>query len=133
MEFRIIELPKIEDRRGNLSVIEGATIPFDIKRVYYLYDVPSGSTRGGHAHIEQLELLIPLSGSFDVILNNGIDKETVTLNRPNEGLLIPTGIWRELENFSSGSVCLVLASDVFDEEDYIRNFDDFILYKNRRT
>ncbi|MGG7034337.1 MAG: sugar 3,4-ketoisomerase [Flavobacterium sp.] len=133
MEFRIIELPKIEDRRGNLSVIEGATIPFDIKRVYYLYDVPSGSTRGGHAHIKQLELLIPLSGSFDVILNNGIDKETVTLNRPNEGLLIPTGIWRELENFSSGSVCLVLASDVFDEEDYIRNFDDFILYKNRRT
>lgn len=131
MEFRIIELPKIEDRRGNLSVIEGATIPFDIKRVYYLYDVPSGSTRGGHAHIEQLELLIPLSGSFDVILNDGINKETVTLNRPNEGLLIPTGIWRELENFSSGSVCLVLASGVFEEGDYIRNYDDFMSFKNR--
>lgn len=133
MEFRIIELPKIEDRRGNLSVIEEETIPFEIKRVYYLYDVPSGSTRGGHAHIEQLELLIPLSGSFDVVLNDGINKETITLNRPNEGLLIPTGIWRELENFSSGSVCLVLASGVFEERDYIRNYDDFILYKNRRA
>lgn len=124
-DIEIINIPKIEDRRGNLSVIEKDCIPFDIKRVYYLYDVPSGAYRGGHSHKEQLEFLIALSGSFEVTLNDGNSKERIMLNKPNKGLLIPTGIWRELENFSSGAVCLVLASDVFDEEDYIRNFKTF--------
>lgn len=122
----IIDIPKISDTRGNLSVVEKNTLPFDIKRVYYLYDIPSDSFRGGHAHKEQLEFLIPLSGSFEVVVDDGYKKETVMLNKPNRGLLIPTGIWRELQNFSSGSVCLVLASDVFSEEDYIRSYDDFI-------
>lgn len=128
--FELINLPKIEDPRGNLSVIENDIIPFGIKRVYYLYDVPSGAERGGHAHKDQSEFLIALSGSFDVVLNDGKDKKMVTLNRPNIGLLIPTGVWRELYNFSSGSVCLVLASAVFDEDDYIRDFDKFMLFKN---
>lgn len=123
--IKIIQLPKISDPRGNLSVIENETIPFPIKRVYYLYDVPSGAHRGGHAHKEQLELLIAVSGSFDVILDDGNNKQQITLNKPNEGLLIPTMIWRELENFSSGSVCLVVASGVFLEEDYIRDYNEF--------
>ena len=124
-EIKLIDIPKIEDRRGNLSVVEKDCIPFDIKRVYYLYDVPSGAYRGGHAHKEQLEFLIALSGSFEVILKDGKSTQTIMLNKPDMGLLIPTGIWRELENFSSGAVCLVLASDVFDEDDYIRNFKTF--------
>lgn len=123
--IEIIDIPKITDTRGNLSVIEGGTIPFPIKRVYYLYDIPSDSFRGGHSHIEQSEFLIAISGSFDVVLYNGLKREAITLNKPNKGLLIKPGIWRELENFSSGSVCLVLASDVFSEDDYIRNIDEF--------
>ncbi|ALJ04666.1 hypothetical protein APS56_05750 [Pseudalgibacter alginicilyticus] len=126
----IIDIPKIEDQRGNLSVIEKDIIPYEIKRVYYLYDVPSGSFRGGHAHKNLTQFLIALSGSFDIHLNNGKETKTVNLNRPNKGLLIPSGTWREIDNFSSGAVCLVLASDVFDEADYIRDFDDFISYKN---
>lgn len=129
-DIQIIEIPKIQDRRGNLSVIEGTTIPFISKRVYYLYDVPSGSKRGGHAHKKQQEFLIALSGSFDVILKDGKSIQTVSLNKPNLGLLIVDGIWRELRNFSSGAVCLVLASDEFDEEDYIREFKNFRLFKN---
>lgn len=131
--FELIHLPKIEDRRGNLSIIENDTIPFEIKRVYYLYDIPSGAERGGHAHKEQSEFLIALSGSFDVVLNDGKEQIKITLNRPNVGLLIPTGVWRELQNFSSGSVCLVLASAEFLEEDYIRDFKEFELFKNRIT
>jgi dTDP-4-dehydrorhamnose 3,5-epimerase-like enzyme len=131
LDVQLIEIPKIQDRRGNLSVIEGDTIPFVSKRVYYLYDVPSGSKRGGHAHIEQQEFLIPLSGSFDVVLKDGKKTETITLNKPNVGLLIVSGIWRELKNFSSGSVCLVLSSDEFREEDYIREYKNFRLFKNR--
>lgn len=123
---KIISIPKIEDPRGNLSVIENKVIPFDFKRVYYLYDVPSGAERGGHSHIEQQEFLVVLSGSFDVMLNDGKSEKTITLNKPFEGLLITNGIWRELKNFSSGSVCLVIASDVFKEEDYIREYDDFL-------
>jgi dTDP-4-dehydrorhamnose 3,5-epimerase-like enzyme len=130
-DIQLIEIPKIQDRRGNLSVIEGMTIPFVSKRVYYLYDVPSGSKRGGHAHKKQQEFLIALSGSFDVILKDGKSTQTVSLNKPNLGLLIVDGIWRELRNFSSGAVCLVLASDEFDEEDYIREFKNFRLFKNR--
>lgn len=129
-DVQLIEIPKICDSRGNLSVIEGDTIPFASKRVYYLYDVPSGSERGGHAHKEQQELLIAVSGSFDVVLNDGRLKKIITLNKPNIGLLIPMGIWRELENFSSGSVCLVLASDEFDEEDYIRDYQSFKSFKD---
>lgn len=124
----IIDIQKIIDEkgRGSLSVIEKDCIPFEIKRVYYLYDVPSDAYRGGHAHKDQLALLIALSGSFEVVLDDGIQKKKVMLNKPNKGLLIPTGIWRELENFSSGAVCLVLASDVFKEDDYIRDYKEFV-------
>jgi dTDP-4-dehydrorhamnose 3,5-epimerase-like enzyme len=129
-DIQILTIPKIHDTRGNLSVIEGDVIPFAMKRVYYLYDVPSGAERGGHSHKVQQEFLVALSGSFDVVLTDGQDQKTVTLNKPNEGLLIPNGIWRELENFSSGSVCLVIASDVFEEADYLRDYNDFLLSKN---
>ena len=128
--IQILSIPKIEDRRGNLSVIENDIVPFDIKRVYYLYDVPSGSERGGHAHKELKEFLVALSGSFDVVLKDGEEQEIVNLNKPYEGLLINPGIWRELQNFSSGSVCLVVASEVYIEEDYIRDFDEFLNYSN---
>lgn len=130
-DVRFIEVPKIHDVRGNLSVIENDTFPYEIKRVYYLYDVPSDSKRGGHAHVKLKQFLIALSGSFDVVLKDGVNQKIVTLNKPNFGLLIENGIWRELENFSSGSVCLVLASNVFEEEDYIRDYEDFVLFKNR--
>ncbi|WP_395043855.1 sugar 3,4-ketoisomerase [Flavobacterium sp.] len=126
MNIQIIDIPKIEDYRGNIAIIENDVVPFDIKRVYYLFDVPSSAHRGGHSHKEQLEFLIALSGSFDVVLKDGNEEKKVTLNKPDKGLLITTNIWRELENFSSGSVCLVLASDVFKEEDYIRNYDEFL-------
>ena len=122
---KIINIPKIADTRGTLGVLEKETVPFDIKRVYYLFDVPSDAYRGGHAHINQIELLVALSGSFDVKLNYGKTETFMTLNKPDKGLLIEKGVWRELENFSSGAVCLVLASDVFDETDYIRDFETF--------
>jgi dTDP-4-dehydrorhamnose 3,5-epimerase-like enzyme len=129
--INLIEIPKISDPdgRGNLSVIEKEVLPFSIKRVYYLYDVPSDSSRGGHAHIELKQFLIALSGSFDVVLDNGKERRTITLNRPNKGLLIPSGVWRELENFSAGAVCLSLVSEVYKEEDYIREYKDFKLFK----
>lgn len=130
MTFELTDIPKIEDRRGNLSVIEHDCIPFDIKRVYYLYDVPSGSYRGGHAHKAQSEFLVALSGSFDVVLDDGSEKHRVMLSKPNKGLIIPAKTWRELQNFSSGAVCLVLASDTFDEEDYIRDYEKFKLFKS---
>ena len=130
MEIKIIKIPKIEDPRGNLSVIENNVIPYEIKRVYYLYDVPSGAERGGHSHKEQYEFLIALSGSFDVILDDGKEQKKVTLNKPFEGLLISNGIWRELKNFSSGAVCLVVASDVFSEDDYIRKYEVFLRSKS---
>lgn len=129
-KVNIIDVPKITDVRGNLGVIEKNTIPFEIKRVYYLFDVPSYAYRGGHAHKEQEELLIAISGSFDVIVDDGYTKQKITLNKPDKGLLISTGVWRELENFSSGSVCLVIASGVFNEEDYIRDYDRFLKTKN---
>ena len=130
MNIKLISIPKIEDNRGNLSVVENDVIPFEIKRVYYLYDVPAGAERGGHSHIDQKEFLIALSGSFDVVLNDGQNQQIITLNKPYEGLLINQGIWRELNNFSSGSVCLVVASAVFDENDYIRDFEEFLGFKN---
>ncbi len=129
---KIIEIPKIANPNGNIAVIENETIPFEIKRVYYLFDVPSSSVRGGHAHKNLTQILIALSGSFDVVLKYGKSSQTITLNKPDKGLLISSDIWRELENFSSGAVCLVLASDVFSEEDYIRDYDEFIAYLNTK-
>ncbi len=126
MNCKLIELPKIEDPRGNLSVIEGDFLPFSMKRVYYLYDVPSGAERGGHAHIAQAAFLIALSGSFDVVLHDGKEEQTILLNKPNVGLLINPGTWRELKNFSSGAICLVVSPAVFEEADYIREFDLFL-------
>jgi len=131
MNIEIRNIPKVEDYRGNIAVIEKDVVPFAIKRVYYLYDVPSSAQRGGHAHKDQIEFLIALSGSFDVILKDGKATQTVTLNKPDKGLLIKTNVWRELENFSSGSVCLVVVSDVFKEDDYIRNYDDYLQYINQ--
>ena len=125
--IKIIEIPKVHDVRGSLAVIEKEVIPFTIKRVYYLYDVPSDSFRGGHAHKKLQQLLIPLSGSFNVLLDNGKQKQTVTLNKPNKGLLIENLTWRALDNFSSGAVCLVLASEEYDEADYIREYEEFKL------
>lgn len=125
-----IVLPKIKDPRGNLSVIEKDVVPFAIKRVYFLYDVPSGAERGGHAHKRQVSVLFALSGSFEVILDDGEKQKTVYLNRPDIGVLLPQGIWREIRNFSSGSVCLVVTSGEFSEEDYIRNFENFKMSKN---
>jgi hypothetical protein len=128
MNFEWITIPKIEDYRGNIAVLEKDTLPFEMKRVYYLFDVPSTAKRGGHAHKAQLELLIPLSGSFDVVLKNGTTQQTVSLNKPDKGLLIKANTWRELENFSSGSVCLVISSGEFLESDYIRDYEDYISY-----
>jgi hypothetical protein len=123
----LINLPVISDPRGNLSFIESDThVPFGIARVYYLYDVPSGSVRAGHAHKALHQLLIAVSGSFDVRLHDGVSEERVTLNRPHVGLHIGPMQWREIDNFSSGSVCLVLASTPYDEADYIRDFDAFL-------
>jgi hypothetical protein len=127
MDYQIIDIPKITDPRGNLAVIEGNTIPFPVKRVYYLFDVPSDSHRGGHAHKNCQSLLIALSGSFTVRLYDGKNRKDILLNKPDKGLLIPTMLWRELEDFSSGAVCLSIASDEFDEEDYIRDLFDFEL------
>lgn len=128
MEIQIIEIPKIKNTKGNIGVIENDVVPFDIKRVYYLYDVPSSAKRGGHAHKALQQLLVPLSGSFDVVLKDGTEELTITLNKPDKGLLINSNIWRELENFSSGAVCMVIASDVYSEDDYIRDYNDFISY-----
>ena len=126
-DCRIIDLPKVEDPRGNLSFIEsGRHVNFDIKRIYYLYDIPGGSHRGGHAHKSLHQLLIAMSGSFDILLHDGNTQFKYHMSRPNFGLYIPPMIWREIDNFSGGSVCLVLASECFSEDDYYRVFDDFV-------
>jgi len=126
-DCKIIELPKIGEPRGNLTFIEGQRhIPFDIKRVYYLYDVPGGAERGGHAHRGLHQLIIAMSGSFDMILDDGKEKKRFHLNRSYYGLYVCPMIWREMDNFSSGAVCLVLASNLYDEADYYREYDDFI-------
>ncbi len=123
----IIDLPKISDPRGNLTFVEGRNhIPFDIQRVYYLYDVPGGAERGGHAHKKLQQLIIAMSGSFDVVLDDGKEKRRVHLNRSYNGLYVCPMIWRELDNFSSGSVCMVLASNRYDEADYYRDYAEFI-------
>jgi len=127
----IIQIDKHQHEKGNISVIEnGKTVPFEVKRVYYLYDVPGGESRGGHAHKELRQLIVAVSGSFNVTLDDGNVKRTFTLNRPYQGLLVVPGIWRELNDFSSGSVCLVLASHKYDEDDYIREYDKFRLIKS---
>ena len=127
---RVIELDKHHHANGNLTVVEnGDPIPFDIKRVYYLYDIPGGEERGGHAHRTLRQLLVAISGCFDVVVNDGTHERRITLNRPYQGLLIVPGIWRVLDNFSSGAVCLCIASEHYDENDYIRDFDDFIAEK----
>lgn len=127
----MIELDKHHsDRKGNITVVENQnTVPFDIKRTYYLYDVPGGESRGGHAHKELSQLIIAASGSFTVTLDDGNVKRTFLLNRPYQGLYVVPGIWRTLDDFSSGAVCLVLASHGYDEKDYIRQYNDFIKYK----
>jgi hypothetical protein len=126
---RIIDLPKITDPRGNLTVAEQLKdVPFDIKRAYWVYDVPGGESRGGHAHKRLRQLVVALSGSFHVTLDDGEHRQTYMLNHPWQALLIETGTWRTLDDFSSGAVCLVLASEVFDEEDYIYDYDEFLEY-----
>ena len=126
-DCRIVDLPKIEDPRGSITFIENSThIPFDIKRVYYLYDVPGGAERGAHGHRTLSQFMIAMSGSFDITLDDGSQKKTFHLARSYYGLYIPPMLWRELNNFSSGSVCMVLASDIFRENDYFRDYDSFV-------
>jgi hypothetical protein len=128
----VIEIGKRHNEAGNITVIESQKIiPFEVNRVYYLYDVPGGEERGGHAHKELRQLIVAASGSFNVVLDDGTVKRTITLNRPYHGLLVVPGIWRELNNFSSGAICLVLASHKYDEEDYIRSYEEFVEYKNK--
>ena len=127
----LIELSKHHHEKGNITVVENnLTVPFDAQRTYYLYDIPGGESRGGHAHRDLYQLVVAASGSFSVTLDDGSVKRTFVLNRPYQGLLIVPGIWRTLDDFSSGAVCLVLASQKYNEADYIRNYHEFIVYKN---
>ena len=126
----LVQLPKIHNRAGNITALENnLNVPFDVKRVYYLYDIPGGESRGGHAHKELQQFIVAVSGAFDVLLDDGTNKKVIHLDRPYIGLHIVPGIWRELLNFSSGAVCLVLASHIYDEKDYIRTYDDYINIK----
>lgn len=128
----VLDLNKIHNRAGNITIVEGEqNIPFSVKRIYYLYDIPGGESRGGHAHRELYQLIVSASGSFEVLLDDGKNKKIVRLNRPNYGLLVVPGIWRELFEFSSGAICLVLASEKYDESDYIRDYDSFIKSKQQ--
>ncbi len=130
-ECSLIDISKIHNDAGNITVIENETnIPFEVKRVYYLYDIPGGEARGGHAHYKLEQFIVAASGSFDVILDDGKNKKRVSLNRPNIALHIVPGLWREIDNFSSGSICLVLASHIYEESDYIRNYDNFLKFKS---
>lgn len=129
MKYSIIELPKIVDPRGNLTVAEQIdNVPFEIKRVYWVYDVPAGESRGGHAHKRLKQLIVAVSGSFHVTLDNGHERTTVLLNHPWQGLLVDVNTWRTIDDFSSGAVCMVLASEHYDEEDYIYDYQDFLKY-----
>jgi hypothetical protein len=130
-DCKVIDLGKIHSRSGNITISEGnKLLPFSVKRVYYLYDVPGGAERGGHAHKNLYQLIVAASGSFDVKLEDGFNSKTLNLNHPYTGLLVTPGIWREIINFSSGSICLVLASELFNEIDYIRDYNVFLKYKN---
>ncbi|WP_303317673.1 FdtA/QdtA family cupin domain-containing protein [Flavivirga abyssicola] len=127
----VIDVSKIHNSAGNITVIENShNIPFNVNRLYYLYDVPSGEARGGHAHYELEQFIVAASGSFDVILDDGLNRKRVSLNRPNLALHVVPGLWRELDNFSSGSICMVLASHTYDENDYIRDYNKFLKYRN---
>lgn len=129
-DCKVVQLSKIHNRAGNITIIENnLDIPFEVKRIYYLYDIPSNETRGGHAHKELYQLVIGASGSFNINLNDGVNDKTIFLNRPDLGLLIVPGIWRDLSDFSSGSVCLVFASEIYSENDYIRDYDEFLTLK----
>lgn len=129
-ECRVIDLPKIDRRAGNITPIEGGNqIPFDIARVYYMYDIPGGQTRGGHAHRRLEQLIVAAMGSFDVVLDDGVSRRTIHLDRAYHGLYVPRMMWRELVNFSSGSICLVLASLLYNEDEYIRDYDEFIAHR----
>ncbi len=129
-DCKIIDLPKIHNRSGNLTAMnEGIEVDFNIARVYYLYDIPGGESRGAHAHYELEQIIVAASGCFDVVLDDGINKKSFTLNRPYQGLYVTPGIWRDLVNFSSGAILLVLASLKYSESDYIRNYDDYLAYK----
>lgn len=126
----VVDMSKVHTESGNITVVEnGSNIPFDVKRVYYLYDVPGGEVRGGHAHYELEQYIIAASGSFEVILDDGVNRKRVFLNRPNLALHIVPGLWREIDNFSSGSICMVLASDLYEENDYIRDYNKFLTLK----
>ena len=130
---KLIELPKIHNPAGNITVIQnGELLPFEVKRVYYLYDIPGGAARGGHAHKSLYQLLVSVSGSFDIITDDGNIKKIINLNKPYYGLIIPPGIWREIVNFSSGSICLVLASQNYDEKDYIRDYNEFLCFRGKK-
>lgn len=132
-DIKIVELPKFLDERGNLSVLEeNKNIPFKIERVYWIYDVPGGESRGGHVYRENKEFIVALSGSFDVILDDGRDHKRFTLNRSSYGLYVPNGLWREMDNFSTNSLALILSSTKYDASDYIRNYDEFKQYKNEK-
>jgi hypothetical protein len=123
----ILRLSKIHNRAGNITIVEGQkNIPFDVRRIYYLYDIPGGGDRGGHAHKELYQVIVAASGSFNVLLDDGMNKKIVTLNRPDYGVMVVPGIWRELFEFSSGAICLVLASHKYNKDDYIRNYDQFV-------
>ncbi|WP_298222695.1 FdtA/QdtA family cupin domain-containing protein [Flavobacterium sp.] len=129
----MVELPINHQANGNLTSISNSVeVPFDVKRVYYLYDVPGGFSRGGHGHLELQQLIVALSGSFDITVDDGKVKRTFTLSRPNMGLYMPSGLWRELDNFSSGSICFVLASIEYDEKDYFRDYDKFTAWKSSK-
>jgi len=129
-DCRIIDLPKISRREGNITVVHGGVeVPFDVLRIFYVYDVPGGEGRGAHAHRELQQFIVSVMGSFDVTVDDGRARRTVTLNRAYYGLYVPNTVWCELSGFSSGAVCLVLASDYYREEDYIRNYDDYLRFK----
>lgn len=126
----LIDMSKVHNEVGNITVVENqSNIPFDVERIYYLYDIPGGEERGGHAHYELEQYIIAASGSFDVVLDDGENRKTISLNRPNLALHVVPGLWRELENFSSGSICMVLASHKYEEKDYLRDYKEFIEYR----
>lgn len=131
-DCQLLQLSQLGDRHGKLTVVEnGLDIPFEVKRVYYLYDIPGGESRGGHGHITLESLIVAVSGSFDVTIDDGFEKKTFSLNRPYVGLNVKPGMWRELHNFSSGAVCLVLASQPYEEKDYLRNYEEYLQLKRR--
>ena len=128
----ILPLSKIHNRAGNITIIEGQkNIPFEVRRIYYIYDIPGGVDRGGHAHKELQQLIVAASGSFNVLLDDGWNKKIVTLNRPDYGLMVVPGIWRELFEFSSGAICLVLASHKYNQDDYIRDYDQYVIFRKK--